>query len=56
MSRKSVKKSNLRRNQNQESKDIINKSRLLGIAQKLSRERRKRFFTREMYLREEEEE
>ena len=54
--RKETFKINLRRNQNQESKDIINKSRLLGIAQKLSRERRKRFFTREMYLREEEEE
>ena len=52
--RKETSKINLRRNQNQESKDIINKSRLLGIAQKLSRERRKRFFTREMYLREEE--
>ena len=34
------------------SKDIINKSRLLGIAQKLSRERRKRFYhTRDVFTR-----
>ena len=50
--RKETSKINLRRNQNQESKDIINKSRLLGIAQKLSRERRKRFYhTRDVFTR-----
>ena len=50
--RKKTSKINLRRNQNQESKDIINKSRLLGIAQKLSRERRKRFYhTRDVFTR-----
>ena len=49
--RKKTSKINLR-NQNQQSKDIINKSRLLGIAQKLSRERRKRFYhTRDVFTR-----